>query len=204
MGEAGSSQQAGAGQDCGPVILVTPPRFADSRGWFSESFNERVDAERGIAVRFVQDNHSYSQHQFTLRGLHFQTEPHAQDKLVRCVRGRVWDVAVDVRRGSPTFARWAAAELTADGGEQIFIPTGFAHGFLTLEPDCEVIYKVSDFYDPASEAGLKWDDPDLAIDWPLPAGAAPMLSAKDEVLPQLNASHIAFAYDGRPLSPLPV
>ena len=116
----------------------------------------------------------------------------------------MWDVAVDVRRGSPTFARWAAAELTADGGEQIFIPTGFAHGFLTLEPDCEVIYKVSDFYDPASEAGLKWDDPDLAIEWPLPADAVPMLSAKDEVLPSLSVSRIAFAYDGRPLSPLPV
>ena len=111
----------------------------------------------------------------------------------------MWDVAVDVRRGSPTFARWTAAELTADGGERIVIPTGFAHGFLTLEPDCEVVYKVSAFYAPASEAGLKWDDPDLAIHWPLPAGGAPMLSAKDELLPRLNASRIVSAYDNRPL-----
>ena len=186
----------------GPVQLIESVRHGDARGWFTEVHSDRAFAARGIEVRFVQDNHSLSRPRFTLRGLHFQTPPHGQDKLVRCLRGRIFDVAVDVRVGSPTYGRWVASELSAENGRQMFVPVGFAHAFLTLEDDCEVAYKCSDVYAPDCDGGLRWDDPAISIDWPLPAGAVPELSAKDRRLPRLADFDSPFAYDGRPLGPL--
>jgi dTDP-4-dehydrorhamnose 3,5-epimerase len=136
-----------------------------------------------------------------LRGLHFQAPPHGQGKLVRCLRGRIWDVAVDIRKGSPTYGRWVSAELSAETGSQLYVPVGFAHGFVTLEPDTEVEYKVTDFYDRDSEGGLIWNDPTLALPWPLPPGG-PVLSDKDLLLPHLKEFDSPFAYDGVPLEPL--
>ena len=181
--------------------LLVPRRHGDARGWFTETWNRAREAEAGITADFCQDNQSFSAARFTLRGLHFQRPPHAQAKLVRCVKGRIWDVAVDIRLGSPSFGQWVAAELTAAGGEQLFVPAGFAHGFLTLEPDCEVAYKVDDFYAPDCDAGLAWNDPALAIAWPLD-GAMPVLSEKDTALPRLADLSPCFAYDGVPLAPL--
>ena len=181
-----------------PVIKITPKRFADARGWFSETYQRDRFQAAGIAPAFVQDNQSFSAPAFTLRGIHFQTPPHAQAKLVRCLRGRIWDVAVDLRAGSPSYGHWVASELTAERGEQLFVPAGFGHGFLTLEPDCEVAYKVDDFYAPECDAGIAWDDPDLAIAWPLD-GARPELSDKDARLAALKDFASPFAYDGRPL-----
>jgi dTDP-4-dehydrorhamnose 3,5-epimerase len=175
--------------------------MGDDRGWFSETWNARAHQRLGLPTDFKQDNHSLSKSPWVLRGLHFQTPPHGQAKLVRCVRGRIWDVAADVRSGSPTFGRWVGAELTPENGLQLFIPVGFAHGFLTLEPDTEVEYKVTDFYAPDCDGGLIWNDPTLAIEWPL-AGEAPVLSAKDARLPPLADFQSPFAYDGEPLSPL--
>ena len=186
----------------GPVQLIKPARFGDARGWFTEVYNQAAFAAKGITVTFVQDNHSLSKPRFTLRGLHFQTPPHGQDKLVRCIRGRVYDVAVDLRSGSPTYGHWVGAELSADNGHQLFVPVGFGHGFLTLESDCEVMYKCSDLYAPACDGGLRWDDPAIGIDWPMPKDAAPELSAKDTALPLLAAFDSPFPYDGRPLTPL--
>ena len=181
-----------------PVVRIIPKRFADSRGWFSETYQrDRFKAAR-IDADFVQDNQSYSAPIGTLRGIHFQSPPHAQAKLVRCLKGRIWDLAVDLRAGSPTYAKWVAAELTAERGEQLYIPAGFGHAFLTLEADCEVAYKVDDFYAPECDGGIRWDDPDLAIDWPLPV-AVPELSDKDARLPLLRDFTSPFAYDGRPL-----
>ncbi|MGK6323013.1 dTDP-4-dehydrorhamnose 3,5-epimerase [Sphingomonas sp. DT-51] len=185
-----------------PVFLIHPARHGDARGWFTETYNRETFARLGITSNFVQDNHSLSAFAFTLRGLHFQTPPRGQDKVVRCVRGRIFDVAVDLRRGSPTYGRWVGAELSADNGVQLFIPIGFAHGFVTLEPGCEVIYKCSDTYAPAHDGGVAWNDPTIAIDWPIPAGNEPTLSAKDTNQPRLAAFDSPFAYDGRPLAPL--
>jgi dTDP-4-dehydrorhamnose 3,5-epimerase len=185
-----------------PVKLVRPRRFGDDRGWFTETYNSDKYARLGVDVTFRQDNHSLSRSPHVLRGLHFQTPPRGQDKLVRCVRGRIWDVAVDVRRGSPTHGQWVAAELTAENGHQLFIPVGFAHGFLTLEADTEVEYKVSDLYAPECDGGLIWNDPTLNVAWPL-GGAPPLLSDKDTRLPSLAAFDSPFAYDGQPLLPLP-
>ena len=185
-----------------PVKLLKPKRFADERGWFSETYNENRFLAAGIPARFVQDNHSMSRGAGVLRGLHFQTPPRAQAKLVRCVRGRIFDVAVDVRRGSPTYGRWVAAELSGDDGEQLFVPVGFAHGFLTLEPDSEVIYKVSDVYAPQCDGGIRWDDATIGVRWPLENGAAPQLSPKDAALPSLADFDSPFPYDGQPLGPL--
>ncbi len=184
-----------------PVVKFVPKRFEDARGWFSETYQRDRFRAAGIAPDFVQDNQSYSAPAFTLRGIHFQTPPHAQAKLVRCLKGRIWDVAVDLRARSPTFGKWVAAALTSDGGEQLFVPAGFGHAFLTLEPDCEVAYKVDDFYAPECDAGISWDDPDLAIDWPLDGGS-PQLSDKDARLPALKDFSSPVAYDGRPLQPL--
>ena len=184
-----------------PVRLIKAKRFADDRGWFSETYNRNRFSELGLDITFVQDNHSMSRAAGTLRGLHFQRPPHAQAKLVRCVRGRIWDVAVDIRSRSPTYAKWVACELTDDNGLQLFLPTGFAHGFLTLEPDTEVEYKASDVYEPASEGGLVWNDPNLNISWPL-IGRDPILSDKDRALGSLAEFESPFAYDGTPLGTL--
>ena len=177
------------------LLLLKPRRFADSRGYFVETYNERTAAEAGIKCRFVQDNQSYSGSRGTIRGLHFQLPPAAQAKLVRAVQGRVHDVAVDLRAGSPTYGRWAEATLTADGGEQLFIPRGFAHGFCTLEPDTVVAYKVDDFYAPASDSGLIWNDPTLAIDWPVGPDEA-VLSDKDLKLGRFAEFRSPFRYEG--------
>ncbi|MGU3392436.1 dTDP-4-dehydrorhamnose 3,5-epimerase [Sphingomonas sp. M1A8_2b] len=187
------------------VQLIRSKRHGDSRGWFTETYNVDTFTRCGIECRFVQDNHSLSVSAFTLRGLHFQTPPRGQDKLVRCIRGRIFDVAVDIRKGSPTFGKWVGMELSAQTGDQLFIPVGFAHGFLTLEPDCEVVYKCSDTYAPETDRGLRWDDPAIGaggIAWPIPIGTFPELSAKDKVQPLLTEFHSPFPYDGRPLVPL--
>jgi len=188
-----------------PVQLIRPKRFGDSRGWFTEVYSEPAFAALGITCRFVQDNHSLSAPRHTLRGLHFQTPDRGQDKLVRCIRGRIFDVAVDVRKDSPTWGQWVGAELTAENGHQLYIPIGFAHGFVTLEDDCEVTYKCSDTYAPANDGGIRWDDPAIGgsgIDWPIPAGIIPELSDKDRVQPFLVDFDSPFVYDGRPLEPL--
>ena len=152
------------------VLLITPKRHGDERGWFSETFRQSALDEAGFAGRvFVQDNHVRSTRRGVVRGLHFQAPPRAQDKLVRCVRGAVFDVAVDIRRGSPTFGQWVGAELSAENGVQLLAPKGFAHAYCTLTDDCEVIYKVTDYYAPEAEGALRWNDPALAIDWTVPA-----------------------------------
>lgn len=161
------------------VLRITPRVFADGRGFFLESFNDRAfrDAS-GVDVRFVQDNHSRSA-RGVLRGLHFQREPHAQGKLVRVSAGEVFDVAVDVRRGSPTFGRWVGERLSSENHRQLWIPAGFAHGFLVLSESADVLYKATGHYAPQSEACIAWDDPELGIDWPL--DGAPILSDKDRL-----------------------
>ena len=184
------------------VRLIVPRRFGDDRGWFTEVYNEKVFHEMGIEDRFVQDNHSLSKPVGTLRGLHFQTPPHGQAKLVRCIRGSIYDVAVDIRKGSPTYGKWVGAVLSAENGHQLYVPVGYAHGFVTLEPDTEVTYKVSDLYAPKNDGGILWNDPDIGIDWPLPAGVAPVLSGKDETHPLLKDFDNPFDYDGVPLAPL--
>jgi dTDP-4-dehydrorhamnose 3,5-epimerase len=188
-----------------PVQLIHPRRFGDARGWFTEVYSEPAFAKLGIDCRFVQDNHSLSVPKYTLRGLHFQTPPSGQDKLVRCVRGAIFDVAVDIRKGSPTYGNWVGAELSAENGHQLYIPIGFAHGFLTLRDNCEVTYKCSDTYAPDADGGIRWNDPAFGaggIDWPMPAGTIPELSAKDAVQPLLADFDSPFPYDGRPLGPL--
>ena len=185
-----------------PVRLIVPRRFGDARGWFTEVYSEPAFAALGIDCRFVQDNHSLSVPAFTLRGLHFQVPPRGQDKLVRCIRGRIFDVAVDVRKGSPTFGEWVGTELSAENGHQLFIPIGFAHGFVTLEADCEVTYKCSDTYAPEQDGGIRWDDPAIGIEWALRPGTSPELSAKDRVQPLLADFDSPFPYDGRRLGPL--
>ena len=181
--------------DIPDVKLITPKRFGDARGFFMETFSASKLAEHGIERNWVQDNHSLSARPGVLRGLHFQAPPHAQAKLVRVTRGRVWDVAVDIRVGSPTFGKWVSAELSADNDQQMFIPEGFAHGFITLVPDTEFLYKVSSPYAPQSEGGVKWDDPDLNLPWPLDAiEGVPQLSEKDVKLPGLAELDSPFIY----------
>jgi dTDP-4-dehydrorhamnose 3,5-epimerase len=184
-----------------PIKLIRPRRFGDDRGWFSETYHSDKYRALGVEVAFIQDNHSLSRAPWVLRGLHFQTPPQAQDKLVRCLKGRIWDVAVDVRLGSPTFGRWVAAELSEENGYQLFVPVGFAHAFLTLTPEAEVAYKVSAAYAPECDGGLIWNDPALNIAWPL-GGNSPALSDKDARLPGLADWTSPFAYDGDPLTPL--
>lgn len=177
---------------------IVPARFGDARGWFSESYSRRRLAELGIDIEFVQDNHSFSAAKGTLRGIHFQSPPHAQAKLVRCIAGAIWDVAVDLRVGSPTFGWWVATELTASGGEQLYVPEGFGHAFITLTDNAEVAYKASDYYAPECDGGVAWNDPQIAIDWPL-LNTQPALSDKDQRLPKLENFKTPFAYDGDPL-----
>jgi dTDP-4-dehydrorhamnose 3,5-epimerase len=167
------------------VLLITPPRFADQRGFFSETWSQPRYQSLGIPGPFVQDNHSLSVRRGTVRGLHLQVAPSVQGKLVRCTRGAIWDVAVDVRHGSPTYGRHAAAVLSTENWAQLWIPGGFLHGFCTLEPDTEVIYKVTADYDRAAERGVIWNDPDVALPWPLEGNEA-LLSDKDAVLPRLR------------------
>lgn len=176
-------------------------RYSDARGWFTESYSRRRLAEAGIDLEFVQDNHSFSIAAGTIRGLHFQSPPYAQAKLVRCLAGAIWDVAVDLRAGSPTYGCWVGTELTAVGGEQLYIPDGFAHGFVTLTDNVEVAYKASGYYAPECDGGVAWDDPDIAIDWPLD-GVQPILSDKDRALPRLKDFVSPFTYDSQPLQPL--
>ena len=173
------------------VILVTPDRFGDNRGFFSEVFHQERYAAGGIGLPFMQDNQSLSREVGVVRGLHCQVAPYAQGKLVRCVRGAIWDVAVDARRGSPTYGKWTAAELSVENWQQLWIPPGFLHGFCTLLPDSEVLYKVTAGYDRESERGVAWDDPDLALPWPVPASGA-VLSDKDRALPRWAASPVLF------------
>lgn len=166
------------------LILLEPRKFGDSRGFFSETYNRRRLAEAGFDREFVQDNHSLSVEPGVLRGLHFQSPPHAQDKLVRVVRGAILDVAVDLRRHSPTYGHHAAVELSAENWRQLLVPVGFAHGFITLQPNTEVVYKVTAYYAPDHDHGILWSDPALAIDWP--GGGNPHLSDKDRVQPRLD------------------
>lgn len=177
------------------VLILTPRRFADARGFFSESWNQRVMEEAGIEIAFVQDNHSLSRDVGTVRGLHFQSPPHAQAKLVRCGRGALYDVAVDVRRGSPSYGKWIGVELSADNGRQLLIPEGFLHGFVTREPDTEVIYKCSDFYAPECDGAVRFDDPDLGIDWGIETSAA-VLSDKDRAAQSFAAFDTPFVWEG--------
>ena len=166
------------------LICLTPKRHGDDRGWFVESFNQRVAVEAGITVSFVQDNRAFSGKTGTLRGLHFQSPPQAQSKLVSVLKGSIFDVGVDIRRGSPTFGRWAGVRLDAAEGRQLFVPAGFAHGYCTLEPDTEVFYKVDAFYSREHDHGVSWDDPAIGIDWPLPLDQV-ILSEKDQRQPVL-------------------
>jgi len=166
------------------VKLIETRRFEDARGFFTETYNQKSFAEAGIEMSFVQDNHSRSAEKGTIRGLHFQTHPFGQDKLVRALRGSILDVVVDIRHGSPTFGQHEKVVLSAATGLQVLVPIGFAHGLVTLEPDTEVFYKVSNFYSAENDAGLLWNDPALGIDWQL-GGSEPVLSDKDRRHPVL-------------------
>ena len=168
------------------VKIITPKSFQDSRGVFCETYNRQRFFEHGVELDFVQDNQSSSVEIGTIRGLHFQSNPAAQDKLVRVLRGSIFDVAVDLRRTSPTYGKWVAEKLSADNGKQLLVPVGFAHGFCALEPDTHVLYKVTAYYSPANDLGIAWDDPDLAVDWPIPPSKA-ILSEKDTRHPRLSS-----------------
>jgi dTDP-4-dehydrorhamnose 3,5-epimerase len=167
------------------VKLITPPRFGDSRGFFSETWNQGRFADAGIPGPFIQDNHALSAAAGVLRGLHCQIGPNAQGKLVRVVKGAIYDVAVDARVGSPTFGKYVGAVLSAENWSQLWVPVGFLHGYCTMTPDTEVIYKVTGAYDKAAERGVIWNDPDIGIEWPVAADAV-ILSEKDTILPRLS------------------
>lgn len=181
--------------DIPEVKILTPKKHGDHRGFFSETYNRQGLADIGVTLDFVQDNQSLSATKGTVRGLHFQTPPFAQDKLLRVLRGAVFDVVVDLRRGSPTYGRHVSAVLSAQNWSQILAPAGFAHGFMTLEPDTEVLYKVTNFYAPEHDKGILWNDPDLGIDWPLPEAEA-VLSDKDMKQPRLADFESPFDYAG--------
>ena len=180
-------------QDIPGLILVEPKKFGDHRGFFSETYGRRRMAEMGFDAEFVQDNHSLSVEAGVVRGLHFQSPPFAQDKLVRVVRGAILDVAVDIRRGSPTYGDHAAVELSAENWRQLLVPAGFAHGFATLEPNTEVLYKVTQYYAPDHDHGLLWSDPEIAVAWPVAPEAA-ILSDKDRVQPRLADLESPFVF----------
>lgn len=178
------------------VLILTPARFGDTRGFFSESWNRARMETAGIKIDFVQDNHSLSQAAGTVRGLHFQVPPQAQTKLVRCGRGALLDVAVDIRRGSPSYGHWVGVELSAENGRQLLIPAGFAHGFVTRAPETEIIYKCSDYYAPDCDRALQFDDPEIGIAWGVSRDAA-TLSDKDAAAPALAALESPFVYEAR-------
>ena len=180
--------------DIPDVKIIRPKKHGDARGFFSETWSRASLEAAGIDIDFVQDNQSLSATPGTVRGLHFQTPPHAQAKLLRVIRGAVFDVAVDLRRGSPGYGRHVSAVISAEEWNQILVPVGFAHGFMTLEPDTEVIYKVSGIYSPANDAGILWNDPDLGIAWPLDVEAT--LSDKDRVQPRLRDFETPFTCEG--------
>lgn len=173
------------------VVIVIAPLFRDERGLLQETYSARVFHLNGITDEFVQANHSLSKRSGTVRGIHFQTEPESQAKLVRCIRGRIFDVAVDLRRSSPTFARWFATELSPANRRQLYVPVGFGHAFASLEDDSEVVYCVSRHYSQPHEAAVRWDDPDLAIDWPI-RSADVMLSQRDAAAPLLREAPVLF------------
>jgi dTDP-4-dehydrorhamnose 3,5-epimerase len=176
------------------VVILTPIRHGDERGFFSESWNRQTLLGHGIDVDFVQENHSLSRQAGTVRGLHFQTPPQAQAKLVRCGRGRLFDVAVDLRRGSPTYGGWVGVELSFDNGRQLFIPAGFAHGFVTREPGTEIVYKCSAPYAPDCDRAIAFDDPDIGIDWGVTRQAA-ILSDKDAAAPAFGDLDTPFRWE---------
>lgn len=178
------------------VLIVTPRRFGDARGFFCESWNRARLADHGIDLEFVQDNHSLSAQANTVRGLHFQSPPHAQDKLVRCGRGALLDVAVDIRVGSPTYGAWVGVGLSAENGRQLLVPKGFLHGFVTRQPDTEIIYKCSDYYAADCDGAVRFDDPAIAIDWGLSGPA--VLSDKDTAAPLLADFNSPFVWSGDP------
>jgi dTDP-4-dehydrorhamnose 3,5-epimerase len=184
-----------------PLVIV-PKRRPDARGWFSETFLLERWRELGIGCSFVQDNQSLSSRKGTLRGFHFQEPPAAQAKLVSVARGRILDVAVDIRRGSPSFGKFVSVELSSDNGRQIFVPVGFAHGFVTLQDEVLVMYKASEYYAPSCEGGIRWNDPDIGVPWPFDA-AATIRSERDDRLPLLKDYQSPFRYDGEPLGELP-
>ena len=163
------------------LILIKPDRHKDERGFFSETYSRRRYKEFGIDVEFVQDNHSISWETGTLRGLHFQAPPFAQGKLVRCSKGAIFDVAVDIRKGSPRFGAWVGYELTEKNGYQLYVPVGFAHGFVTLNPESELMYKCTDYYAPKTEGSIRWNDPTIGIEWPLAERL--ILNERDAIAP---------------------
>jgi len=174
------------------VRILEPQVFGDARGWFMESWSQKKMEDSGIFVNFVQDNHSFSEQKGTLRGLHYQLNPMAQAKLLRVSRGAIFDVAVDIRRGSPTYAKWVGVDLSAENARQLFIPRGFAHGFITLTDDVEVQYKADNLYAPDFDGNIRWDDPEIAIAWPIPPV---VLSDKDAVAPLLSErTELNFVY----------
>ena len=174
------------------VLVVEPRVFGDHRGWFMETYSEAEFSKHGLNLEFVQDNHSFSAAKGTLRGLHYQLNPKAQTKLERCTKGAIYDVAVDIRRGSPTYGAWFGIELSAENKKQLLIPKGFAHGFMTITEDVEVQYKVDELYAPECDGGILWSDPDIGIAWPL--NIQPVLSAKDEKAPRLADVEHNFVY----------
>ena len=180
--------------DLPDLLILEPARFGDERGFFSESWNRKTLQDQGINIDFVQDNHSLSAAVNTVRGLHFQSPPHAQAKLVRCGRGVLFDVAVDVRRGSPAFGRWFGIELSAENGRQLLVPAGFLHGFATRAPDTEIIYKCSDYYAPECDGAVRFDDPAIGIDWGLSGPA--ILSDKDAGAQMLDSFDTPFTWEG--------
>lgn len=175
------------------VYVITPSRFGDHRGFFSESWNKKKLSEAGLNIpEFVQDNHSISHEVGTVRGLHFQSPPHGQGKLVRCGKGQIFDVAVDARKGSATYGKWVSQELSFENGKQLWIPTGFLHGFMTLEPDSEIIYKCTDYYAPECDGSVKWDS--CGVTWPL-SGISPIISEKDEKAQSFETFDTPFTYE---------
>ena len=177
---------------CVTPKLITPSRHSDKRGFFAETFSRKKYEELGINFEFVQDNHSLSYSTGTIRGLHFQIPPFSQAKLVRCGKGSIFDVAVDIRLGSPNFGKWEGCELTEKNGHQFYVPIGFAHGFITLEPNSEIIYKCSDYYNPKSERSLLWSDPSIGIEWKI--DGQPILNEKDKTAPLLQNFESPFIF----------